>query len=92
MRDETVRVIMMDIVLGYGADAAPGEKFAEIIKRVRQDLPDGGPIIVASVCGTDADPQSCSQQEKALEDAGCFVFPTNAQAAKAAGAIVLGTL
>ena len=90
MRDPTCRVIMMDIVLGFGADPVPASKFAAIINRVRKDLPDGGPIIVCSVCGTDADPQSCAQQEKTLEDAGCFVFPTNAQAAKAVARIVLG--
>ena len=90
MRDPTSRVIMMDIVLGFGADPDPASKFAAIINRVRKDLPDGGPIIVCSVCGTDADPQSCAQQEKTLEDAGCFVFPTNAQAAKAVARIVLG--
>lgn len=90
MRDPTCRVIMMDIVLGFGADPDPASKFTAIINRVRKDLPDGGPIIVCSVCGTDADPQSCAQQEKTLEDAGCFVFPTNAQAAKAVARIVLG--
>lgn len=90
MRDPTCRVIMMDIVLGFGADPDPASKFAAIINRVRKDLPDGGPIIVCSVCGTDADPQPCAQQEKTLEDAGCFVFPTNAQAAKAVARIVLG--
>ncbi len=90
MRDPTCRVIMMDIVLGFGADPDPASKFAAIINRGRKDLPDGGPIIVCSVCGTDADPQSCAQQEKTLEDAGCFVFPTNAQAAKAVARIVLG--
>ena len=90
MRDPTCRVIMMDIVLGYGADPDPASKFAAIINRVRKELPDGGPIIVCSVCGTDADPQSCAQQEKTLEDAGCFVLPTNAQAAKAVARIVLG--
>lgn len=90
MRDPTCRVIMMDIVLGFGADPDPASKFAAIINRVRKDLPDCGPIIVCSVCGTDADPQSCAQQEKTLEDAGCFVFPTNAQAAKAVARIVLG--
>ena len=90
MSDPTCRVIMMDIVLGFGADPDPASKFAAIINRVRKDLPDGGPIIVCSVCGTDADPQSCAQQEKTLEDAGCFVFPTNAQAAKAVARIVLG--
>ena len=55
MRDPTCRVIMMDIVLGFGADPDPASKFAAIINRVRKDLPDGGPIIVCSVCGTDAD-------------------------------------
>lgn len=90
MRDPSCRVIMMDIVLGYGADLDPATKFAAIINRVKKDLPDGGPIIVASVCGTDADPQSCAQQEKALQEAGVFVFPTNAQAAKAVAKIVLG--
>ena len=90
MRDPTCRVIMMDIVLGFGADPDPASKFAAIINRVRKDLPDGGPIIVCSVCGTDADPQSCAQQEKTLEDAGCFVFPTNAQAAKVVARIVRG--
>ena len=90
MRDPTCRVIMMDIVLGFGADPDPASKFAAIINRVRKDLPDGGPIIVCSVCGTDADPQSCAQPEKTLEDAGCFVVPTNAQAAKAVARIVLG--
>ncbi|MBO4295245.1 MAG: succinyl-CoA synthetase, partial [Desulfovibrio sp.] len=90
MRDPSCRVIMMDIVLGYGADLDPATKFAAIINRVKKDLPDGGPIIVASVCGTDADPQSCAQQEKALQEAGVFVFPTNAQVAKAVAKIVLG--
>ena len=88
MRDPNVRVIMMDIVLGFGADTGPGEKFADIIRRVRAELPDGGPLVVASVCGTDADLQSCSQQEQALVEAGAFVFPTNAQAARAVGAIL----
>lgn len=90
MRDPGVKVIMMDIVLGFGADPDPATKFAEIIRRVSSELPDGGPIIVASVCGTDADPQSCSQQEQALTDAGAFVFATNAQAARAVEKIVLG--
>ncbi len=91
MRDPNVRVIMMDIVCGYGADRDPGGKFAEVIREVRRELPDGGPIIVAHVCGTDGDPQSMTEQERKLGEAGVFLFPTNAQAARAAGAIVRGT-
>lgn len=90
MRDPTVRVILMDIVIGYGADRDPAGKFAEVISRVKADLADGGPIIVAHVCGTDSDPQSMSGQEETLRDAGVLLFPTNAQAARAAGAIVRG--
>lgn len=90
MRDPNVKVIMMDVVLGYGAAQDPASEFAEIINRVRKELPDGGPVIVASVCGTDGDPQSLSQQEKTLADAGVFLFPTNAQAARVCGKIVLG--
>lgn len=88
MCDPTVKVIMMDIVIGYGADRDPAGKFAAIINEIRATLPDGGPIIVAHVCGTDGDPQSMTEQEAKLRQAGVFLFPTNAQAARAAGEIV----
>lgn len=90
MRDPNVRVIMMDIVIGYGADRDPAGKFAATINQVRAGLPDGGPVIVAHVCGTDADPQSMSGQEEILRKAGVFLFPTNARAALAVGTIVSG--
>ncbi|HUI59115.1 MAG TPA: hypothetical protein VLX90_02765, partial [Steroidobacteraceae bacterium] len=37
--------------------------------------------VVASVCGTDADPQGLKSQQEALEEAGVLVFPSAAQAA-----------
>ena len=44
--------------------------------------------VVASVCGTDDDPQSSSAQTLALEDAGVSVLPSNAAAVRHALAIL----
>jgi FdrA protein len=40
--------------------------------------------VIASVCGTDADPQVASRQEQTLREAGVIVAPTNAAAARLA--------
>jgi FdrA protein len=45
-------------------------------------------VFVASVCGTEADPQVLSRQEAALRAAGVRLCDSNAQAARLAGAIV----
>jgi FdrA protein len=50
-------------------------------------MSDGGPQVVAYVLGTDGDPQCYSAQRKALEDAGCLVPGTNAEAARVAAAL-----
>jgi hypothetical protein len=44
-------------------------------------------VCVASVCGTEADSQTISQQEAKLRDAGVIVLPDNAAAARLAGLI-----
>ena len=43
---------------------------------------------MASVTGTDEDPQNLGEQTKRLEEAGVLVLPSNAQAAEAAARIV----
>ena len=47
-----------------------------------------GLVIVASVCGTRADPQNLEQQEAALTAAGVLLAPSNAAAARLAAALV----
>ncbi|HUX86202.1 MAG TPA: acyl-CoA synthetase FdrA, partial [Chloroflexota bacterium] len=37
---------------------------------------------VASVCGTEADPQGLGSQESALRDAGAWIAPSNAAAVR----------
>ena len=44
-------------------------------------------VFVASVCGTEGDPQPLSQQEEKLRAAGVIVLPDNASAARLAGLI-----
>jgi FdrA protein len=47
--------------------------------------------VVASVCGTPADPQGLERQEARLRAAGVLLAPTNAAAARAAAQVVGGT-
>ncbi len=81
--DREVAVLLLDVVLGDGAHPDPGGALAPALKTaVKRGL-----AVVASVCGTDADPQLRSRQVKQLEAAGVRVAASNAQAARLAAAI-----
>lgn len=84
--DPTVAVILCDVVLGYGAHPNPAKPVADAVKTARL-MHGEGVTVVASVCGTENDPQRRSVQQELLRDAGILVAPTNAAAARAAGAI-----
>ncbi|HTT71100.1 MAG TPA: acyl-CoA synthetase FdrA [Anaeromyxobacteraceae bacterium] len=87
LADPAVRVVLLDVVLGYGSSPDPARGLAEVLARARRELPDGGPLVLAHVCGTEGDPQSLSRQEAILREAGVLLFATNAQAARAALAV-----
>lgn len=78
LKDKDVGVVLVDVVIGYGAHADPAGHLSEII-RVHGGK--GGPLVIASVTGTEDDPQKRSTQIKTLEAAGIHVAPTNADAA-----------
>ncbi len=78
--DESVGVILMDVVLGYGANADPS---AELAPLVGQAI-DAGAAVVVSLCGTRGDPQGRDAQAEALNRAGASVYLSNAAAAMAA--------
>jgi succinyl-CoA synthetase alpha subunit len=73
-------VVLLDVVLGFGAHHDPAGHLARILS----DGPGGGPVVVASVTGVEADPQVRSRQIATLEAAGVLVAPSNAQAAELA--------
>lgn len=78
--DPEVAVILVDLVIGYGAHADPAGHLAEIVA----DRADSAPVIVASVTGTESDRQVRSAQVRRLEEAGILVAPSNAQACELA--------
>jgi len=78
--DPTTAVVLLDVVIGYGAHSDPAGVFADALG----GMPQNGPTIVASVCGTESDPQGYSRQVRTLERAGVIVAPSNAHAAELA--------
>jgi FdrA protein len=87
--DPEVAVILLDVVLGYGAHPDPASVLAPAIAAARQEAAAAGrPLpVVASVCGTEDDPQGLAAQEHALVAAGVTLAPSNAAAARLAGQI-----
>ena len=79
LRDKTVGVILLDVVLGYGAHPDPAGLLAAVLKKSRKP-------VIASVTGTEGDPQVYSRQVAALKRAGVVVAASNAQAARFAAA------
>jgi FdrA protein len=90
--DPTTAVILLDVVLGHGAHADPGGALVPAIEEACQRARRAGRAVglVASVCGTSADPQGLTRQEEQLAAAGVMLAPSNAQAARLAAALVGG--
>ena len=88
-RDPQVGVIMLDVVLGYGAHPDPASELVPAIQTALNQAQGAGRdlIIIANVTGTEADPQVRSQQVAALERAGVIVCESNAAAARLVGLI-----
>ena len=81
-----VAVVLLDVVLGYGAHPDPAGVLAKAVREIRSHNADYVSV-VASVCGTGNDPQHAGRQAQALRDAGVLVFPSNAYAAEVASRI-----
>ena len=75
--DPEAGVLLLDVVLGHGAEADPAASLAPALAGV------GKPVVVA-VVGTDADPQGLARQVRALADAGAEVHLSNAGATRRA--------
>jgi len=82
--DPTVAAVLFDCVIGHGAHADPAGAVANVIKSIGSR---SRPALVASVTGTDADPQNRAAQVRVLKDAGVLVAASNAEAAALALAI-----
>jgi succinyl-CoA synthetase alpha subunit len=88
--DPATAVILLDVVLGYGAHPDPAGALVPAIEGAVKAAAKGkrGLVFVASVCGTPADPQGLERQEVRLAAAGVLLAPSNAQAARLAASLV----
>jgi FdrA protein len=88
--DPATAVLLLDLVLGYGAHPDPAGELCPALAAAQRTAGEAGRrlVIVASVTGTEADPQRRSTQVAALERAGAIVAASNAQAARLAALIV----
>jgi FdrA protein len=84
--DPSCAVILLDVVLGYVADADPAATLAPAVAAAR----DRGVAVVVSLIGTLGDPQGLHRQAEALRDAGAAVFASNAGAARYAVGLIEG--
>lgn len=84
-------VILLDVVLGYAAHSNPAGELIPIILQAKNSAEKDGRFLslVASVVGTNKDPQNLQKQVHELKKAGVVVTPSNAQAAKVAALIAL---
>jgi len=85
--DEETAVILLDVVLGHGAQDDPAADLVPAIKAAREVR--GVPVVVACV-GTRADQQGLARQAEALAAAGAEVHLSNAAATRRAVALATG--
>lgn len=81
--DPDTAVVLLDVVLGHGAEPDPAALLAPAVAAVPR------PVVVA-VVGTAADPQDLDRQVRALADAGAEVHLSNAGATRRAVELVKG--
>jgi succinyl-CoA synthetase alpha subunit len=89
-QDQQVAVMLLDFVLGFGANPDPVGAVLEELKKAKRIAKERGRYlsVVAHVCGTKGDLQGYDQSVSNLKSAGCIVMPTNALAAVASAVIV----
>ena len=88
--DPEVAVILLDVVLGYGAHGDPASELAPAIAAAIKTAKVAGRHleVVAIVSGTDGDPQGIEAQSQRLRDAGAKTETSNDAAARYVGRLL----
>ena len=81
--DPETGVVLLDVVLGYGAHPDPAGELAPMVEHALAERPDGLSVVV-SLCGAAGDPQGLDGQAATLRTAGALVTRSSAQAARLA--------
>lgn len=82
-QDPRVAILLLDFILGFNVSPNPvGELATSITEAKLAAQKRGGFLsVVASVCGTEGDPQGLRQQTRMLEEVEVVAFPGSTQAA-----------
>ncbi|HCQ9484179.1 TPA: acyl-CoA synthetase FdrA, partial [Klebsiella pneumoniae] len=84
-----VGVLLLDVVIGYGATADPAGSLVEACRLAWALRSESHPLhVIATVTGTENDPQCRSRQIAELEDAGVVVVDSLPEAALLAVALI----
>ncbi len=88
--DPTTAIILVDLVLGYGAHENPAEGLVTTIKQAQEIAKAAGRTLffVGFICGTKSDPQQYQKQQQLLRDAGVLLADSNAHATEVVAAII----
>jgi FdrA protein len=91
-KDPSTAVVLIDVVLGFGADPDPSAALAPAIRDARTVASAEGRdlAVVVSLCGTSADAQGLARQAEALSAAGASVHLSNAEATRHAINLIEG--
>jgi succinyl-CoA synthetase alpha subunit len=81
--DPELAILLLDFVLGEISSPDPVGDLAEAIRQAKaMAARRGGRLtVVASICGTDQDPQGLEKQKSNLHEVGVFLLPSSALAA-----------
>lgn len=84
-----VRVLLLDVVIGYGATDDPASSLAQVYQQASAGRESHQPLFaIATVTGTEQDPQCRSIQIATLEDAGITVVSSLPEAVLLASELV----
>jgi FdrA protein len=91
-RDPEVAVLLLDVVLGYGAHPDPASELGKAVEEAQRLARGEGRelLVLASVTGTEEDPQNLGRTVSTLEEAGIIVCDSNSAAARLTALLVSG--
>ena len=88
--DTEVALILLDVVLGYGAHMDPAGEMIPALREAQSiaDAAGRALIFVGFICGTAADPQDMAAQQAALVSEGVILASSNAAAVRLSAQIL----
>jgi succinyl-CoA synthetase alpha subunit len=89
-RDPGVGLLLLDLVLGDGAHPDPAPEIRDALETAQKSRGAAPLLVVASVTGTDHDPQGRARQQQILASGGIAVQPSATHAAQLAAALMRG--